>query len=301
MIHVLVTGKISHEGLDILKEFARVTVVENPSFEELAQVIPTVDAILHKIGKLPAKLLELGPKIQIIARHGVGLDDLDLPYLESKGIKLTTTHDANSNAVAEFTIALMLVLKRRIMEAHHKLVTTGFWQRELLMGDELRGQTLGLIGFGRIGTKVAEMAHVFGMKIVVYEPFKKLTHPFVSQVGLADLLLQSDVVSVHCPLTAETKGLLDRNKLSLMKKNAVLINTARGGIVDENAVLDLIRNKEIAGAALDTFSVEPPHYLKEQQIPDNLILTPHIAAMTQAAQVAMAAMAAGEIKKHFGM
>jgi hypothetical protein len=140
MLNVIVTGKIAEDGLKMLEEIALVTVIENPTSSELVKALPTADAILHKIGKLPAHLLEQAPKLRIIARHGVGLDDLDLDYIKSKGIKLTTTDNANSNAVAELTIGLIISLNRRIVEARKKLMTAGFWQREDLMGRELAGQ-----------------------------------------------------------------------------------------------------------------------------------------------------------------
>ncbi|MDK2986761.1 MAG: D-3-phosphoglycerate dehydrogenase / 2-oxoglutarate reductase [Clostridia bacterium] len=299
MVHVLVTGKIAQEGLDILQEFGRVTVVENPSEEDIAPILPTVDAVLHKIGKLPRELLLRGPGIQIIARHGVGLDDLDLEYLKEKGIKLTITEDANSHAVAEFTVTLMLVLNRRLFEAHEKLIKQGFWQREQLIGQELQGQVLGLIGFGRIGKRVALLAQNLGMKIMVHDPFLKEVPPGATLVGLDELLTGSDIISIHCPLTSETKNLLNTERLGLLKPTAYLVNTARGGIIDEKALFTMLKEKRLAGAALDVFSVEPPSLSSELQTLSNLIVTPHISAMTHSAQRNMAIMAAREIKKFF--
>jgi D-3-phosphoglycerate dehydrogenase len=300
MLNVLVTGKILPQGFDILNSFAKVTVIEEPTYEKIAQVISSMDAILHKIGKLPAELIELAPKLKIISRHGVGLDDLDMPYLKKRNIKVTITKGANCNAVAEMTITLLLNLQRPIFKAHQKLVSTNFWLREQLIGQELKGQTLGLIGFGDIGSRVAEIANVFGMKIVAYEPYKEITHPFVKKVNLDELLRVSDAVSIHCPLTDETKGLINKENIITMKKNAVLINTARGGIVDEKLVFEMLKSKRLAGAALDVFSTEPPELPDDVGSIQNLILTPHIAAMTHVTQVKMATMAAEEIKNFFG-
>ncbi len=300
MLNVIVTGKIAEDGLKMLEDIALVTVIENPTSSELVKALPTADAILHKIGKLPAHLLEQAPKLKIIARHGVGLDDLDLDYIKSKGIKLTTTDNANSNAVAELTIGLIISLNRRIVEARKKLMTAGFWQREDLMGRELAGQTLGLIGFGRIGSRVAEFAEVLRMKVIVHDPFSTNLPPSIPRVAIDELLAVSDVVSVHCPLIDNTRGMLNSTTLPLMRKGALLINTARGGIVDEAQVIRMVVNGQLAGAALDVFSVEPPSISPNLEEHNNLIFTPHIAAMTLQTQNKMATMAAMEIKNYFG-
>jgi len=299
MINVMITGKIMRQGIEILKKFANVKIIEEPSYNRIAEFLPATDAILHKIGKLPAGLLNLGPNIQIIARHGVGLDDLDLNYIKSKGIKLTVTYKANTNAVAEFTMGLIINLNRSIMKAHNCLVLQRCWRREELMGEELYDKKLGLIGYGDIGQRLSDIGKIFRMKILVHDPYKDISDESIKNLPLDSLLKESDIVSIHCPLNDETKNMLNKDKLSLMKKNALLINTARGGILDENTLFNMLKEKKIAGAALDVFSEEPPYLPEGINKIDNLILTSHIAAMTQKTQITMSTMAAIEIKNHF--
>ncbi|CEP68250.1 D-isomer specific 2-hydroxyacid dehydrogenase,catalytic domain [Moorella glycerini] len=294
---VLVTGKIAEVGLRSLKEFAQVKVLENPTSELIAEGIADADAVLHKIGKLTGKVLNKAKKLKIIARHGVGLDDIDLDYVRQQGIWLTITVDANTNAVAEYTIGLILAAARNIVSAHLDLSLRKKWDRESLMGEELWGKTLGLIGYGKIGKRVAELVQSFGMRVVAYDPYSNNKIKGVEFLSLIDTVRKADFLSIHCPLTEETRGLINSEVLSFMKPSAFLINTARGGIVEEETLIEVLENHKIRGAALDVYSLEPVDMRNRLLELDNVITTPHIAAMSKQAQEKMAIMAADEIKR----
>ena len=296
---VLVLGNVRTEGLDILKEFAEVTILPAPvAKDDILTSIGDMDGILHKVGMIDADAVARQSKLRIIARHGVGLDDLDLQSLSAAGIPVTTTETANSNAVAEATLGLALNLLRHFQRADEMVKRDRSWMRESLMGRELNSSTAGIVGFGRIGRLVAGYFAAFGARILINDDdpsaVANCSYPVVS---LNELLGSADIISLHCPLTPQTRHLINRERLSLMREHAVLVNTARGGLVDQEALTAALRAGSIGGAALDVFELEPPNFDDPLFSCANLIATPHIAAMSLEAQIAMAVQAASEIRR----
>ena len=256
--HVLVLGNIRPEGLDVLKEFSRTKILPEPvDKSQVLECIAEMDAILHKVGKIDAEIIDRQTNVKIIARHGVGLDDLDLPTIEAAGIPVSTTLTANTNAVAEATIGLVLSLLRHLNIGEDMLKRHKKWTREDLMGREIKNATVGIVGYGRIGQLVAKYYSAFDANIIVHDAIASALAdcPFVS-VGLDELLERSDIVSLHCPLITETHHLIDAKRLALMKKTAILVNTSRGGLVDQVALAKAAKAGTIAGAAIDVFDVD---------------------------------------------
>lgn len=233
------------------------------------------------------ELIDAAPQLKIIARSGVGLDNVDTEYAQEKGITVCFTPDANSLSVAELTIGLMLALLRKIPEARQDTLTGG-WNRLKFTGSELYGKTFGLIGMGRIGSLTATRARAFGMNIIAADPFLAADAPALNRVGgklvsLDELLAEADVVSCHSPLTPNTRKMLTYSHFSQMKPDACFINTSRGEVVDEKGLIQALLEHKLAGAALDVRETEPPQQSPLNQM-ENVILTPHIAAFTVEAQ-----------------
>ena len=292
-------GNVRPEGLSILEDFAELTILPGQPFkDDILACIGDMDAVLHKVGKVDTEIISRQTKLRLIARHGVGLDDLDLPSISAAGIPVSTTQDANSNAVAEATVGLALSLLRNFHAADTTIRNHRSWARESLMGRELKRSTVGIVGFGKIGGLVADYFAAFGAHVIVCDSEAAAvagsSYPVVS---LEELLSSADIITLHCPLTPENHHLMNEDRLKLLQKHAVLINTARGGLVDQNALAAAVAAGEIGGAALDVFDREPPHFDDPLFSCPNIIVTPHIAAMTLEAQVAMAVNAANEIRR----
>lgn len=243
--------------------------------------------IVRNQTKVNRELIDAAPELKIIARAGVGLDNVDTEYAHKKGIVVCFTPDANSISVAELTIGLMLALMRKIPEARQDTLTGG-WNRLKFTGSELYGKSFGLIGMGRIGSLTAARAKAFGMDILAADPFLKADAPQLkglnaSLLSLDELLAESDVVSCHSPLTADTRKMLTYQHFRRMKPDAFFINTSRGEVVDERGLTQALLEHKLAGAALDVREIEPPKHSPLNQM-ENVILTPHIAAFTVEAQ-----------------
>ncbi|MEM0444411.1 MAG: hydroxyacid dehydrogenase [Nitrososphaerota archaeon] len=264
------------------------------SQQELDQVYTDYDALVVR-GNLRVRPLKGKGSLKVIVRAGAGLDNIAVEEFEKLGVKVFNTPDAVAESVGELVIGLMISLSRGVFKAASALCR-GEWLKHGLMGQELSGKTLGIIGFGRIGHVVAKIAHAIGMRILVYDivkfPEEELRLYGAEQVSLEKLLSESDYVSVHTPLTGETRNMLGERELRAMKRTAYLINTARGHIVDQEALKNALKEGWIAGAALDVFSEEPPKDLELLSIP-NLIPTPHIGAQTREAQERASFEAAG--------
>lgn len=234
--------------------------------------------------KITRELLQAAPNLLAIGRVGVGLDNIDLAAATQAGVVVIAPLDANAVSVAELTMGLVVALARKIPMADRS-TKGGGWDRLGCTGIELAGKTIALIGFGRIGKLVAARAHAFGMRVVVFDPFVKEEVAGVAVISdLHAALGKADFVSVHAPLTAQTRGLIDAKAFGAMKAGAFLLNTARGGIVDEAALLEALKGGKIAGAALDVREVEPPVGVNAFAAMENVILTPHIASFTTEAQ-----------------
>lgn len=299
MNRTLVLGNVMDDGIEILREFSEPTIVPEPvGTAEVLRCVGDVDAILHKVGRIDGDVLARQERLKIIARHGVGLDELDLAAIRGHGIPVSIASGANANAVAEATVGLMLTMLRHFPRAERMIKQDRRWARETLMGRELAHVTVGIVGFGQIGQRVARLADAFGSRVVVCEPaLASLDECPYPALALDELLAAADVISLHCPLTDETRHLLDADRLALVKPDCVIVNTARGPIIDSVALVDAAREGRIGGAAIDVFDAEPPDFDDALFQCENIMTTPHVAAMTVHAQRAMAISAAHEIRR----
>lgn len=274
----------------MLLEFADVDVKNGLSKDELLRAVGDYDAVIVRSAtKITAEVIEHGLRLKVIGRAGAGLDNIDVVAAQNREIAVVNCPDANTVAVAEHAMALMLALARRLPRADLSL-KEGRWEKSQLLGTGLAGKTLGIIGFGRIGREVAARAQAFRMKVLVNQrrPTPELNlERGVETVDLVDLLKEADFVSLHVPARPDTEKLIGAEQLALMKPTAYLINTARGTVIDEHALLEALDRGQIAGAALDVFVKEPATNSVLAQH-ERVIATPHIAASTEDAQVAAA-------------
>ena len=286
---VLVADSISEENLAPLARDPRftLTVKAKPAPGELADLLVDADAVLVRSAtKVTRDSLAKATRLKVIGRAGVGVDTIDVDAATERGIAVLTAPAGNTIAAAELTLALLLAFVRRVPAADRSM-RAGEWDRTRFTGTELYGKTLGLVGAGRIGGEVARRARAFGMNVVAFDPHLPADRAEDLQIKLAPLeevLRAADVVSIHAPLIDETAGLINAERLALMKPTAVLLNVARGGLVDEPALIEALRAKKIAGAALDVFGTEPlpaDHPLRSFE---NVVLTPHLGASTAEAQ-----------------
>jgi D-3-phosphoglycerate dehydrogenase len=305
MADILVTEKIVGAGMDRLRE--EFTVVEEPELwrdpSRLQALIPGYRAlIVRNQTPVTAELIRAGTRLEVIGRAGVGLDNVDLEAASAAGITVAFTPEQNSNSVAELVIGLILALARKIPLAD-RLTRAGGWDRPRLTGIEISGRTLGLIGFGRIGALTAAKARALGMEILACDPqvdpeSLRVLELRAEMVTLEELLARSDFVSCHLPETAATRGLLDADRLALLRPSAFFINTARGGVVDEAALVAALEAGRIAGAALDVRRVEPPEPDRLNAALtalDNVILLPHIGAFTAEGQRRVVTAVCGDV------
>jgi len=297
-------GKSSREPIDIL-ERAGCEVVASPSprpvsVENLCREIADMDALIVGIDPVTGDVIRAGSRLKVISKYGVGLDNIDLEAARERGIVVTNTPGANSRAVAELTIALVFALARRIPHAD-RATKSGRWEK--VSGVELTGRTLGLVGLGTIGGIVAGLALGVGLRVVASDPrISEETNEIegVTLLPLDELLAKSDFVSLHVPLCDETQALINRQTLKLVKTGAYLINTSRGEVVDEDALVEALRSGRLAGAALDVYRHEPPTGSRLAEL-DNVIATPHMGAHTTEAVDRMGVQAARNVVSALGM
>ncbi len=307
MSHIHVTNPIDEDVLADLRRSHHVTVGFGDDARGWGEVATTVEATIVRAETIDARMIASAPRLKIIARHGVGTDNVDLDAAAAAGIWVTTTPGANARAVAEHVFALMLTLIRRVREASSS-VQRGRWseERPSLTGGELNGRTLLLVGGGGIAALVAPIARGFGMRVVVADPYlaPEAAHELgVGLAGLDDALPSADVVSLHVPLTAETRHLLDDRRLGLLPARAVVINTSRGGVIDEAALVARLRSGALAGAGLDVIEAEsidmndPLTHTRTDLTLGNLLVTPHVAGQTEEALVAVGRLAAQSVEQ----
>jgi D-3-phosphoglycerate dehydrogenase len=295
-------GQYDPGPLRRLQEVAEVVLNphgRSPLRDELIAALADADGLLAGHDPVDAGILDAAPGLKIVARHGVGIDRIDVPEATRRKVLITTTPGANARAVAEFVFALMLGLLRRIPDACASM-RAGGWDPRSFMGRTLCGKTLGIVGFGAIGRLVARMARGFEMKVIAHDPFIKSTGDAgVKLVNLDALLAGSDVVTLHCALTGDTRQLIGADAIAKMKPASVLINTARSGVVDSRALLRALQESRIAGAALDVFDAEPPPPDDPLRTAPNLLPTPHIAAYAEEAVAEMDRMCSDDLIAFF--
>jgi len=285
---VVVADKVDEGGLALLSAVPEIDVVKAiKDKKKLVEMLPEAHALLVRSEtKVTADLLAQAPQLRVVGRAGMGVDNIDLDAATHRGIAVLNTPGGNTISAAEHTVGLLLSLVRRIPWADQSM-HAGAWDRQKFQGVEVSGKTLGVVGLGRIGAHVANVARAFGMVVIGHDPFLPEPRAHELQVQLLqldDLLKRADVVTLHLPLTDETRNLIDRRRLGLMKKTAVLINAARGGLVDETALVEALQGARIAGAALDVFETEPLPADSPLRKAERMILTPHLAASTAEAQ-----------------
>ena len=298
---VLVTDKLADEAIEMLKNNGFEVKYEELDHDGLLNEIADYDAlIVRSRTKVTADIIEKGAsgKLKVIGRAGIGVDNIDVKKETELGIKVVNAPTGSTISVAELAIAHMLALARFIPKADSSM-KRGEWLKKQLKGIELHGKTLGLIGSGRIAQHVAKIAKGLGMNVLVYSPHctdEKAEKMGARRATLEEVLRESDFVSLHIPKTEETYHLIDKEKLSLMKPTAYLINCARGGVVDEDALYEFLKEGKIAGAAIDVFEEEPPKGSKLLEL-DNVVLTPHIGANTKEAQIRAGTIWAEQVMK----
>lgn len=289
-LRLLVTDEIDPEGVELLRSEKSFSVDEVPTLPptELAERIGDYDAFVGRSAtKLPAALLRRGTRLRVIGRAGVGTDNIDIPAATELGIAVINAPAGNTIAVAELFFGALIGLVRHLPRAATSM-RSGRWDRSDLLGTELRGRALGIVGLGRIGGEVAQRARAFGMSLSAFDPYVTDERFDLLRVTRArtlhDLVRASDVVTIHTPLTSETRGMIGRAELDLLPRGAIVANLARGGIVDENALAEVLQGGTLGGAILDVFAEEPLPASSRLRSLDNVILTPHLGASTAEGQ-----------------
>jgi D-3-phosphoglycerate dehydrogenase len=297
---VLVTDKLAEEGLALLRAEPGIELIVDTKLAKdsaaLKKALHEADGIAVRSGtQLTAEILADQPRLKAIVRAGVGVDNIDVPAATRHGIVVMNTPGGNTVSTAEHTVALMLALSRNVARANDSL-KSGKWDRNSFTGTQLEGKTLGIVGLGRVGLAVARRAQGFGMTVLGFDPLlsaeRAMEHGVESVSRLDDLWPQCDYVTLHTPLNAETRNLVDRRALGMMKSTVRIINCARGGLIDEPALVEALDAGKVAGAAIDVFDPEPPPSDHPLVRHPKVVVTPHLGASTEEAQVSVAVEAA---------
>ena len=297
MNKILITDGLDQGGLELLRASAQVDDRNGISADDLLKTIADYDALIVRgRTKVTAAVFEAAKSLKVVGRAGVGVDNIDLTAAKAKGVTVVNSPIATSVAVAELTLALMLAIAREIPRADATM-KAGQWIKKELEGVELFGKTLGVIGFGRIGAEVAKRAAAFGMSVLGYDPLipaEEIQKRGGKPIALADLLVQSDVISLHIPLTPETRNIIDAAAIATMKDGVRIVCAARGGVIDEAALLEGLKSGKVVAAGLDVFVAEPPGATELVMHP-RVVCAPHIGAQTLEAQARAADDIASEI------
>jgi D-3-phosphoglycerate dehydrogenase len=291
MKKILISDKLAEAGINYLHDQSDIQLhIETGLNEEgLCGIIGDYDVLLIRSDtKVTKKVLQAGTRLKLIGRAGIGVDNVDLAAATERGVIVMNTPDANATTTAELAIAHMMSLSRHLPAADRS-IRSGKWERARLMGSEVAHKTLAIVGFGTIGRIVAQRGLGLKMRVIAHDPFvtpEIFENLGVESMELDELLVQADYLTLHCPLIEKTRGLIGRTQLTMMKKEAMLINCARGGLVDEDALYEALKAGQIAGAALDVYELEPPANSPLLEL-DNIVFTPHLGASTTEAQVAV--------------
>ncbi len=298
---VFIAEPVGETGLELLREAPDIELIEetNISREDFLKKLPDMDAVLTRSGtKMDEEALNAAVNLKVVARAGVGVDNVNIPVASRKGVVVINAPTGNTLAAAELTMALMLALVRKVPQAFGSL-RSGKWDRKRFSGHQLSGKKILVIGLGRIGVAVAQRCRAFGMDVFAYDPYtprkKAESLGIPIRDDLADALSVADVVTIHIPLTADTTNLIDEKMLRAFKKGSYLINCARGGIVNEKEAADAVREGRLAGIAFDVYTAEPlceDHPFLAKDIEDKIVITPHLGASTEEAQSEVSRIAA---------
>jgi len=291
MKKILVSDKLADDGINYLNEQSgiQVHIQVGMNEDELCEIIGDYDALLIRSDtKVTKRVLQAATNLKVVGRAGIGVDNVDIPAATEQGVIVMNTPDANATTTAELAIAHMFSLSRNLPEASAS-VRAGKWERSQLVGAEINHKTFAILGFGTIGRLAAKRACGLGMRVIAYDPFvtaEIFEECGATSVDLDTLVKEADYLTLHCPMIEKTRGIIGADQLKMMKKTAMLINCARGGLVDEAALYDALKNGEIAKAALDVYEQEPPKESPLFEL-DNITFTPHLGASTREAQVAV--------------
>lgn len=294
MSTVLVTAAdLAPQALDLLKNLEVVYAGKTPTEEDLVALAKRHDpvAIIVRYGKVGAAVMDAAPSLKVISKHGSGTDTIDKVAAKARGIEVVAAVGANAAAVAEQALALMLACAKSVVSLDARM-HAGHWDKATHKSLELGGRTVGLVGLGAIGQRFARMAHGIGMRVIGFDPFAKNLPDYIQTVDLATIWREADVISLHCPLTDENRGMLNAETLAQCKRGVIVVNTARGGLIDEAALLAAVRSGQVASAGLDSFAVEPMSAGHPFQGQERIVLSPHIGGVTSDAYVNMGVGAA---------
>lgn len=300
MHKIVVVQPIHSKGMKVLEENAIVVIPQNPSDEAVLEVGEDAVALVIRLSKVSKALMQGLPKLRVIGRNGAGVDNIDVDAASARRIMIINTPGSNANSVAEYVVSAFMCLSKQLCKLD-KHCRTGDWQfRDECRGIELEGKSIGIVGMGRIGSSLAGKARLgLGMNVLAYDPFipcRELEEMGVTPCRDLDAMLgTSDIISIHLPLTDETRGLFNEDRLRKMKHGAILVNTSRGGIVDEDALARLLASGELGGAACDVFRKEPLTLDNPLLGAPNLIVTPHIAGMTEESAARTSEMMAKDV------
>ena len=294
MTAILVTGAdLAPQALALLEGHDVVYAGKTPTEEDLVALCRKHDpaAIIVRYGKVGAAVMDAAPSLKVISKHGSGTDTIDTAAASARGIEVVAAVGANAAAVAEQALALLLACAKSVVALDARM-HAGHWDKATHKSLELGGRTVGLVGLGAIGLRFARMADALGMRVLGFDPFAKNLPAHVEPVDLATLWRESDAISLHCPLTEDNRGLLDAKTLAQCKRGVIVVNTARGGLIDEHALLAAVRSGQVAMAGLDSFAVEPMAPGHPFQGEKRIVLSPHIGGVTGDAYVNMGVSAA---------
>jgi D-3-phosphoglycerate dehydrogenase len=268
--------------------------------DELKELLPKVNGlVIRSATKVKQDYLDLAPNLKYVIRAGAGTDNIDKAACQEVGVRVSNTPGANNNSAAEHAIALMMTVLRKTAWAH-KTMSNGGWDKSKYTGNELANKKVGIVGYGQIGQIVAKRISGFEPEVLFYDPFiEKSELPYAKKSELENLFKECDIISIHTPLMDATRGLVSRELMSLMKPGAILVNAARGGIVDEEALVDILKEGKIRGAGFDVFATEPLEENSPLRGLENLVMTPHLGASTEEAQFRVGEMAVHQLKEFF--
>ena len=300
MYRILISDKLGAAGLEMLDQAADVEydMITGLSKEELLAIMPAYDALIIRSGtQADADVLAAGQKLKVVGRAGIGVDNIDIEAATSQGVVVMNTPGSNSVATAEQTMALMLAISRHTVQAHNSMAA-GKWNRAEYTGGELYGKVLGIVGFGRIGRLVAERARAFGMTVLAHDPFVSAEDAAELGVSLVDLdrvFSQADYLTLHTAVTPETTRMISRHSIKKMKEGVIIVNVARGKLIDEAALAEALQEGQVGAAALDVYGSEPPAADNPLINLPNVLHTPHLGASTVEAQRNVATQVVGQV------
>lgn len=294
---LIVTGAdLAQQALDLLTDFEIVYAGKTPSEGDLVGLCRQHDpvAIIVRYGAVSASVMDAAPSLRVISKHGSGTDTIDTAAARARGIEVRAAIGANATAVAEQTLALLLACAKSVVDLNARM-HAGHWDKATHKGIELHGRTIGLVGLGAIGQRVARMCNAMGMKVLGFDPFATNLPDYIESVELDNIWRQSDAISLHCPLTPENRGMVNAHTLARCKPGVIVINTARGGLIHEADLLAAVQSRQVFAAGLDSFAVEPmtvPHIFHNAP---HIILSPHIGGVTGEAYINMGVGAARNV------